>query len=63
VTTSHIARPVPRGGLPPRELGADIALDPGDGQSCLITGRVTGPDGEPIGGAQVDVWQANAEGF
>lgn len=48
---------------PPRELGADIALDPGEGEPCLVTGRVTGPDGEPIPGAQVDVWQANADGF
>ncbi len=48
---------------PPRELGANIALDPGDGEPCLIEGRVTGPDGEPLAGAQVDVWQANADGF
>ena len=26
-------------------------------------GRVTGPDGEPLAGALVDVWQANADGF
>ena len=26
-------------------------------------GRVTGPDGEPIPGASVDVWQANDDGF
>jgi catechol 1,2-dioxygenase len=47
---------------PPRELGADISL-PGSGEACLVTGRVTGPDGEPVPGAQVDVWQADAEGF
>ncbi|MEU9880932.1 dioxygenase [Streptomyces phaeochromogenes] len=47
---------------PPRELGADIALD-GKGQPCLVTGRVTGPDGEPVPGALVDVWQANEDGF
>jgi catechol 1,2-dioxygenase len=47
---------------PPRELGENIALD-GKGEPCLVTGRVTGPDGEPLAGALVDVWQANDEGF
>jgi protocatechuate 3,4-dioxygenase beta subunit len=47
---------------PPRELGDNIALD-GKGEPCLVTGRVTGPDGEPLAGALVDVWQANADGF
>ncbi|MCU1604126.1 MAG: chqB [Modestobacter sp.] len=47
---------------PARELGADIALD-GKGEPCLVTGQVTGPDGEPLPGALVDVWQANEDGF
>jgi protocatechuate 3,4-dioxygenase beta subunit len=47
---------------PPRENGADISL-PDSGEPCLVTGRVTGPGGEPIAGAQVDVWHADAEGF
>ncbi|WIX79220.1 intradiol ring-cleavage dioxygenase [Amycolatopsis carbonis] len=47
---------------PPRELGADIALD-GKGEPCLVTGAVTGTDGSPVPGATVDVWQANADGF
>jgi protocatechuate 3,4-dioxygenase beta subunit len=47
---------------PPRELGADIALD-GKGTPCLVSGRVTGPDGEALSGAHVDVWQANEDGF
>jgi protocatechuate 3,4-dioxygenase beta subunit len=47
---------------PSRELGADIALD-GKGEPCLVTGQVTGPDGEPLPGALVDVWQANEDGF
>lgn len=47
---------------PPREPGDDIALD-GKGVRCLVSGRVTGPDGEPVAGAQVDVWQANDDGF
>lgn len=47
---------------PPRQLGDDIALD-GKGTPCLVSGRVTGPDGEPLAGAGVDVWQTNEDGF
>ncbi len=47
---------------PPRALGDDISLD-GKGEPCLVTGRVIGPAGEPVPGAMVDVWQANADGF
>jgi protocatechuate 3,4-dioxygenase beta subunit len=47
---------------PPHELGADISL-PGSGEPCLVTGRVVGPAGEPVPGAVVDVWHADAEGF
>jgi protocatechuate 3,4-dioxygenase beta subunit len=47
---------------PPRALGDEISLD-GRGQPCLVTGRVTGPDGEAVGGASIDVWQANEDGF
>lgn len=47
---------------PPRQLGDTIALD-GKGAPCLVTGRVTGPEGEALPGALVDVWQANDDGF
>jgi hydroxyquinol 1,2-dioxygenase len=47
---------------PPREFGAEIsAQSPGD--RCFVHGTISAPDGSPIGGATVDVWQANAEGF
>jgi protocatechuate 3,4-dioxygenase beta subunit len=47
---------------PARELGDDIALD-GKGESCVVAGQVTAPDGTPLAGARIDVWQANADGF
>ncbi|MGY1823147.1 intradiol ring-cleavage dioxygenase [Geodermatophilus sp. SYSU D00079] len=47
---------------PPRELGDDIA-EVGDGEPCLVTGRVLDTDGNPVAGASVDVWHADAEGF
>ena len=42
--------------------GADISLD-GKGESLLVEGRVTDPQGRPIAGATLDVWQANEDGF
>jgi protocatechuate 3,4-dioxygenase beta subunit len=47
---------------PKRELGDDINLDR-KGTPCLVSGQVTGSDGEPLAGAVVDVWQTNEDGF
>jgi protocatechuate 3,4-dioxygenase beta subunit len=47
---------------PKRQLGENINLD-GKGIPCLVSGQVTGSDGEPVPGASVDVWQANEDGF
>jgi catechol 1,2-dioxygenase len=47
---------------PRRQLGDTIDLD-GKGTPCLVSGQVTGSDGEPLPGALVDVWQANDDGF
>ena len=62
VTESTVLGPFHMVASPPRELGADIALD-GKGEPCLVTGRVRGPAGAPVPGATVDVWQANDDGF
>lgn len=47
---------------PHRELGETIDLV-GHGEPCLITGRVLSVGGAPLGGATIDVWQANDAGF
>jgi catechol 1,2-dioxygenase len=47
---------------PKRELGDNINLD-AKGTPCLVSGQVTGPEGEPLAGASVDVWQTNEDGF
>src|SRR3954454_9670183 len=47
---------------PKRQLGDYINLDR-KGTPCLVSGQVTGPDGEPLAGAVVDVWQTNEDGF
>ncbi|SDG70614.1 intradiol ring-cleavage dioxygenase [Klenkia brasiliensis] len=61
-TESTVLGPFHMVASPPRELGDDIALD-GKGIPCLVSGQVTGPDGEPLAGATVDVWQTNEDGF
>lgn len=61
-TESTVLGPFHLVASPARALGADIAVA-GGGEPCLVTGRVTGVDGEAIAGAVVDVWQANEDGF
>ncbi|HUY50856.1 MAG TPA: intradiol ring-cleavage dioxygenase [Streptosporangiaceae bacterium] len=41
---------------PERDYGASIAERP-SGEPAWVTGRVTDPDGNPIAGAALDVWQ------
>jgi len=47
---------------PRRALGDTISLD-GNGEPCVLAGRVRSADGTPLPGASVDVWQANGAGF
>jgi protocatechuate 3,4-dioxygenase beta subunit len=61
-TESTVTGPFHVVASPPRALGDTISLD-GKGEPCLVTGTVTGAGREPLAGAQVDVWQASADGF
>src|SRR3954462_14017035 len=61
-TESTVLGPFHMVSSPLRQPGDDIALD-GKGTPCLVSGRVTGPDGEPLAGASIDVWQTNEDGF
>jgi hydroxyquinol 1,2-dioxygenase len=47
---------------PARELGDTIDLVR-TGMPCVVTGRVVSVDGTPLPGAELDVWQANDQGF
>jgi hydroxyquinol 1,2-dioxygenase len=47
---------------PRRELGDTVDLV-GTGPQCVVTGRVLTADGIPVPGAELDVWQANDQGF
>jgi len=46
---------------PHYELGDDVA-NGAAGRPCLVRASVHGIDGEPIANAEIDVWQADAEG-
>ena len=49
-------------GAPRYENGDDLA-NGAAGESCLVEGRVVATSGEPIGGARIDVWQADDAGM
>ncbi|MDO8373811.1 MAG: intradiol ring-cleavage dioxygenase [Polaromonas sp.] len=48
-------------GAPHYEHGADVA-NGAAGEPCIVRGRVLGLQGEPVAGAVVEVWQADAAG-
>jgi protocatechuate 3,4-dioxygenase beta subunit len=60
-TASTVLGPFHVEGSPPRELGADIALAD-DGPRCVVRGTVRSVDGQPLPGAVLDIWQADATG-
>ncbi|MFE7277613.1 intradiol ring-cleavage dioxygenase [Streptomyces sp. NPDC057623] len=61
-TESTVLGPFHMTESPVRELGANIDLV-GDGEPCVVSGRVLSRDGGPLPGAVVDVWQADGNGF
>lgn len=48
-------------GAPVHDLGEDVAHG-APGVPCAVSGTVRGVDGEPVPGAEIHVWQADAEG-
>lgn len=61
-TDSTVLGPFHMVASPVRELGANISPD-SDGPVCLVRGRVLSVTGQPIPGAQLDLWQADTHGF
>ena len=61
-TPNTVAGPFYRSDAPEMSLGANISRD-GKGELLNVSGRVIALDGHGIGGAIVEVWQANAEGL
>jgi hydroxyquinol 1,2-dioxygenase len=61
-TESTVLGPFHMVASPRRALGDTIDLV-GTGPQCVLEGRVLSADGTPLPGAQLDVWQANDQGF
>ena len=59
---STVLGPFHVAGAPELPMGANICLDH-KGEDMFIHGRILDTAGKPIGGAVIDVWQANDEGF
>lgn len=60
-TPATVLGPFHIDGSPEKEFGGDMS-DGLPGAPLYITGTVTGLDGSPVGGAVLDVWQADEEG-
>ncbi len=61
MTEHTILGPFYRSGAPELPLGANLAGDL-PGEPVVVRGRVSSPDGRPIPGAALDVWQSDAQG-
>jgi len=62
-TPSTVLGPFHREGAAEVEHQHNIAGEGTAGEPVIVSGRVTAPNGEPIAGALLDIWQASAEGF
>lgn len=62
-TESTLLGPVHRLRVPEMPNGTNIASESSDGVPAVVKGRVSDIDEKPIAGAEVDVWQANGDGF
>lgn len=62
-TEATVLGPFYRDGAETLPLGASISNGPRDGEPCLVRGRITDINGNPIPGAKIDVWQSNSDGF
>ncbi|OHV83380.1 dioxygenase [Ensifer sp. LCM 4579] len=62
-TMSALLGPFYRGKAPDCSCGDCIARSKTPGPKLFFKGRVTGVDGAPIAGAQLDVWQASPVGL
>ena len=59
---STILGPFYVAGAPECENGASIIKRGQGGEKALVRGQVTDPEGRPIAGAKLDVWQTAANG-
>src|SRR4051794_5911655 len=62
ITESTVLGPFYREGAEELPNGASISKD-GEGDPAVLSGRVLAPDGTPIPGALLDVWETNEHGM
>jgi catechol 1,2-dioxygenase len=62
-TTANLLGPFWRTGSPATANGGSIVRSATPGDPVFVTAWVKDPQGEPVADAEVDVWQASAEGF
>ena len=61
-TSSSVLGPFHVSGAPPLAVGGDMKRDYG-GPTLLAEGVITDPDGNPIEGAEIDIWQTAPNGL
>jgi hydroxyquinol 1,2-dioxygenase len=62
-TSANLLGPFWRMDSPRTANGESIVRSPVPGEAVFVTARVKDLQGRPVAGAEVDVWQASAEGF
>ena len=62
-TTANLMGPFWRQGSPETPNGGSIVRSPSPGDPIFVKAWVRDPQGSPVADAEVDVWQASAEGF
>jgi protocatechuate 3,4-dioxygenase beta subunit len=61
-TESTVLGPFHVSGTPRKAMGDNLSLDL-KGEPVFVSGRVLDPDGRPVGGATLDVWQTSGNGL
>ena len=62
-TTANLLGPFWRLDSPRTENGGSIVRSPTPGPELFVTASVQDPDGKPVAGAEVDIWQSSTEGL
>jgi protocatechuate 3,4-dioxygenase beta subunit len=62
-TSANLLGPFWRAGAPRMPNGASIVRSPTPGLPMFFTGRVVDASGQPVAGAEIDVWHASPDGL
>jgi hydroxyquinol 1,2-dioxygenase len=62
-TTANLLGPFWRADAPPTENSASIVRSPTPGEPIFVNAWIKDPQGNPVAGAEVDVWHSSTEGY